>query len=320
MGDPDRGQSPKEAIPQFEEIRNIYLNSFKKIRSANPRDLKGFADVIASVRGDNAGIVPVFSTGLRTLRERNPGGRWSVEAVDQFADDFFLTRIAADLAMAQFLQMQRGKSMLEKVNPAEVVRVAATHVGQLCDQQFKKHPNVEITDVGGVDSRLTVPPQYLYYVLIEILKNSMRATMDMTDGNSMPRPLEVVICADDEQVVLAVRDRGGGIPLQALSKVWSYLYTTALSGKNAKPTPLAGFGVGLPLSRLYAKYLGARIELQSLPGFGTDVFITMKRVPFETAEVTPSDIGTMERFYEDFFSAADGSEREVLPSRSLRSI
>lgn len=227
--------------------------------------------------------------------------------IDQFADDFFLTRIAADLAMAQFLALQRGKSMLEKVNPAEVVRVAAAHVGQLCDQQFKAHPEVEIRDIGKQDSTLMVPPQYLYYVLIEILKNSMRATMDQK--HDPPRPLEVIICADEDRVVLAVRDRGGGIKLSALPKVWSYLYTTALKTKDDKPTPLAGFGVGLPLSRLYAKYLGAKIELQSLPGFGTDVFITLQRVPFATAEVTPSDIGSMERYYDDHFSAADGSER-----------
>lgn len=34
--------------------------------------------------------------------------------------------------------------------------------------------------------------------------------------------------------------------------------------------PLAGFGVGLPLSRVYAKYFGGDIMLKSMEGFGMD--------------------------------------------------
>lgn len=31
-----------------------------------------------------------------------------------------------------------------------------------------------------------------------------------------------------------------------------------------------GYGIGLPLSRLHAKYLGGTLDLVSLPGFGVD--------------------------------------------------
>ena len=39
---------------------------------------------------------------------------------------------------------------------------------------------------------------------------------------------------------------------------------------------IAGLGYGLPLSRLYVEYFGGRLDLVSLPGHGTDVFV---RVP-----------------------------------------
>ena len=34
--------------------------------------------------------------------------------------------------------------------------------------------------------------------------------------------------------------------------------------------PLAGFGLGLPLSRVYARYFGGDVLLKSMEGFGMD--------------------------------------------------
>jgi pyruvate dehydrogenase kinase 2/3/4 len=154
-----------------------------------------------------------------------------------------------------------------------------------------------------------LPPQYLYYVLVEIMKNSMQAMMKQRkEGrSSQGDTLRVVICNDEEKVVIAVRDKGGGIPFGEMAKIWSYLYTTALMDEDSKPTALAGYGVGLPLSRLYAKYLGSTIEMQSMPGYGTDVYLTISRSPFPSAELQPKDIEDLRSYYDDFFVNLEGS-------------
>ena len=54
---------------------------------------------------------------------------------------------------------------------------------------------------------------------------------------------------------MRISDQGGGIPRLVMPRLWSYTHTTAspLSPQlrySTKPLPMAGFGYGLPMSRL----------------------------------------------------------------------
>ena len=56
--------------------------------------------------------------------------------------------------------------------------------------------------------------------------------------------------------------------------VWTYMYTTVDRTPNLDPdfdksdfkAPMAGFGYGLPISRLYARYFGGDLKLISMEG------------------------------------------------------
>lgn len=58
------------------------------------------------------------------------------------------------------------------------------------------------------------------------------------------------------------------------------MYTTAPSPKESKAdihtVPLAGYGYGLPISRLYARYFHGDLVLVSCEGYGTDTVIYLK--------------------------------------------
>jgi len=43
-------------------------------------------------------------------------------------------------------------------------------------------------------------------------------------------------------------------------------------------SPMAGLGFGLPVSRLYAKYFGGDVEIQSMEGYGCDVYIRLDHI------------------------------------------
>ncbi|KAK6211837.1 hypothetical protein LQW54_005697 [Pestalotiopsis sp. IQ-011] len=94
-------------------------------------------------------------------------------------------------------------------------------------------------------------------------------------------------------VTIRIRDRGGGISPEVLPNVWSYSFTTfseedspaganpgdalsVISNANSGGGSIAGLGYGLPLSRAYAEYFGGGIAVQSLHGWGTDVYLRLK--------------------------------------------
>ncbi|KAJ4258700.1 hypothetical protein NW762_007784 [Fusarium torreyae] len=98
-------------------------------------------------------------------------------------------------------------------------------------------------------------------------------------------------------VTIRIRDRGGGIPPEVSPNIWSYSFTTfsddaddfpgdgngsdgltAISNANTGGSSIAGLGYGLPLSRAYAEYFGGGIAVQSLYGWGTDVYLRLKGV------------------------------------------
>jgi pyruvate dehydrogenase kinase 2/3/4 len=90
-----------------------------------------------------------------------------------------------------------------------------------------------------------------------------------------------------EEVTIKIRDEGGGIRRSGLQRIWTYLYTTAdsplldMDGDSASaggPVVLAGYGYGLPLSRLYARYFGGDLQVISMDGYGTDAYLHLNRL------------------------------------------
>uniref|UniRef100_A0A8C1UVI4 Protein-serine/threonine kinase n=1 Tax=Cyprinus carpio TaxID=7962 RepID=A0A8C1UVI4_CYPCA len=86
-----------------------------------------------------------------------------------------------------------------------------------------------------------------------------------------------------------VSDRGGGVPLRKIDRLFTYTYSTAPRPQmdTSRATPLAGFGYGLPISRLYARYFQGDLKLYSMEGFGTDAVIYIRALSTESIERLP---------------------------------
>lgn len=328
-----------EALPDWQNktsiahVREMYVASFKELRQMDPSQPAKFARHIAAIQERHA-RTHLLVGGFKQYVEVDELGE---EQINDWLDRFFALRISTNMLLSHYLEVARANSIVstsEKMEsdgdfiyrtsldpecePLKVAEYAAHVVRRLCQMHYGVAPGIVVKDCSS--KGFAFVPRYFFYILAELLKNSVRATVEMHLGvgwnadetgrppmlwreEALP-PVHVYVSNDDKGTCcVRVSDEGGGIPVDQLNHVWSYLYTTAepLDGpltresvldppelrrvnraaeerRSSTSSPLAGLGCGMPLCRLYATYLGGSIELQTLPRYGTDVFVYLKQL------------------------------------------
>lgn len=304
-------------MPSVQQVREWYVNSARELltfsRIDTSRDEVAFRRLIASIKARHSGTLYTMAKGVHELKlalfqsftdkeqvSRDAGGKRSVRSqafadlsdLHSFLDAFYMSRIGIRMLMSQHIALHEKEAgwvgcICETTSPAEVALAAIATARHMCLRQYGDAPDVELH--GHTDFSMPFVPSHLHHMLFEVIKNSMRAVMEFHGvDNDMP-PIKIVIAdgEDNEDVSIKISDEGGGIPRSSVSRIWSYLYTTAdaeaferLEAPNdfGGDSPLAGLGYGLPISRLFARYFGGDLQVISMEGFGTDAYLHLKRV------------------------------------------
>lgn len=155
--------------------------------------------------------------------------------------------------------------------------------GDIAAQQQPQHKKRHKTN------NFTYVPHHLHYMVGELLKNACRATVKqhIENGSSGPiPPIKIVIVKGAEDVTIKIADRGGGIPRSQMSEIWKFAHSTSAKDEVENETDFgvneitgaAIRGFGLPLARIYARYLGGELTLKSLEGHGLDAYLHLPRL------------------------------------------
>eukprot|EP00927_Polykrikos_kofoidii_P042405 TRINITY_DN36328_c0_g1_i1.p1 TRINITY_DN36328_c0_g1~~TRINITY_DN36328_c0_g1_i1.p1 ORF type:complete len:409 (-),score=39.14 TRINITY_DN36328_c0_g1_i1:68-1294(-) len=285
-----------EEIKNWEEDENLkdlhsrYWTSFQEMRMASvDGNLADFTTTVRQLKVRQKEVLPLLRKTIQQNRSLSSGGKdehfWNT-----WLDHFLRSRVSTEMLTSQYLaiinQVDKGQDVLTGIvdpacNPAAICERAVMAAKHLAFTHENFTPKVEVEVRSKISTSFSYIPIYLHYILLEVLKNSCmamarRTTSGADDGEN---PLQVVISSDDQRVAVRISDQGGGIPFEVGDRVWKFNYSGWSEGNpNSEATNLSGFGLGLPLARLYAQYLGGNLSLVSLPEYGVDTYLLLPRI------------------------------------------
>ncbi|XP_055818508.1 pyruvate dehydrogenase (acetyl-transferring) kinase, mitochondrial isoform X2 [Solanum dulcamara] len=286
--------------PAVLKVRDWYLDSFRDLRSfpdiKDQTDELEFTRMINLVKVRHNNVVPMMALGVQQLKkDLDPKIDYKdLDEIHQFLDRFYMSRIGIRMLIGQHVALHDPNPPPDcvgyihtKMSPLEVARTASEDARSICLREYGSAPNVNIYG----DPNFTFPyvPTHLHLMVFELVKNSLRAVEErFVDSDKVAPPIRIIVADGLEDVTIKVSDEGGGIPRSGLPKIFTYLYSTARNPLDehsdlettdvATVSTLAGYGYGLPISRLYARYFGGDLQIISMEGYGTDAYLHLSRL------------------------------------------
>uniref|UniRef100_A0A8C4DQ73 Protein-serine/threonine kinase n=1 Tax=Dicentrarchus labrax TaxID=13489 RepID=A0A8C4DQ73_DICLA len=306
------------ATPSVHLVQSWYIQSLMEILEfldKNPDDqsvLETFVEVLEDIRNRHNEVVPTMAQGI--IEYKDAFGQHDTVTdhnIQYFLDRFYTSRISIRMLINQHTLVFNGN-----INPAhpntigcidskcdvtEVARDAYESAKLLCEQYYLGAPELEES------IHISYIPSHLYHMLFELFKNAMRATIETHEASRTLPPIKVMVALGGEDLSIKMSDRGGGVPFRKTERLFSYMYSTAPrpSIGDRHRAPLAGFGYGLPISRLYARYFQGDLQLYSMEGYGTDAVIQLKALSTDSVERLPVFNKTALRHYKLSLEADD---------------
>jgi two-component system OmpR family sensor kinase len=235
-----------ERVRIEEQMRRFVADAGHELRTPLTV-ISGFVDVLA--RGGHADP-EISERALRTLRTETNRMRRLVEKL---------------MALARLERPERATT--ETVDVAAIARDAAAEMGAA------RHRDVGVR-VSAPSARVLGDPGELHEAIGNLVDNALKY------GGGTPVTVEVSAAGDE--VLIAVRDGGPGIPERERAHVFERFFR----GQDALTTD--GTGLGLAIVERAAARAGGSVNLQTTPATGTTFTIAL---PAHTRrEPTPTEL------------------------------
>mmetsp|Transcript_15403 Transcript_15403/g.13938 ORF Transcript_15403/g.13938 Transcript_15403/m.13938 type:complete len:409 (-) Transcript_15403:998-2224(-) len=285
-------------------ICSWYKSSFTQIRSCpvpiNKELEQKFAHMIESIAERHSATLITMAKGAHEIKHKYQCqyNFYDENDIQKRLDSFYFNRIGLNTLIGHYLALRNGprdNDMIGLISleacPYDIISQAINAANYMCTRQHGDAP--EVTIYGNPEFKFAYFPSHFRYIILELLKNSMRATVETHGIDNMPA-IRVIIAEGKEDLIVKVSDEGGGIRRSNMNRIWSYLFTTAdpsilenmLIDSNPRDfdtaSPLAGLGYGLPIARNYARYFGGDLTVMSMEGYGTDSFIYLPKLSDQT--------------------------------------
>jgi len=282
--------------PTILAVHELYIRAFYLISEHEPvLDLeseKRFSQMLRRLLDAHKDVVTQLAEGFRECRKYIE----NEEMITYFLDDTLTSRLGMRILVEHHLELHDEKPnhigiINTTMRPKDLIEKWCLAVKSLSEHKYSRSPDFKLN--GHLNCSFPYIETALDYIIPELLKNSVRATVESHIDSACLPPITITIANNARDFVIRISDRGGGMPEEMVSKILKYHYSTVnespeddrLDGglfgsmmRNDYSSPMAGFGFGLPTSRAYAEYLSGSLTIVSMHGTGTDIYLRLKHI------------------------------------------
>jgi signal transduction histidine kinase/CHASE3 domain sensor protein len=232
-----------ETLKRANKVKTEFLASMSHELRTPLSAILGFADLLTTSPKENL----------------SPRARESLERIKRNGEHLLsLINDVLDLAKAE-----AGRIDL-RIAPVDLPNLCRESLAEV--ESLRAGTEVKLTaEVGEVPVELVTDAQRVRQILLNLLSNALK----FTERGEVVLSLGVAA----HEVRLAVKDTGRGIPASAISELFQEFHQ--LDTGEGKRYP--GTGIGLALSRRFARALGGEIEVRSREGEGSTFTLVLPR-------------------------------------------
>uniref|UniRef100_A0A4W4FJB5 Protein-serine/threonine kinase n=1 Tax=Electrophorus electricus TaxID=8005 RepID=A0A4W4FJB5_ELEEL len=297
--------------PSVQLVQSWYVQSLIELleylgkRPDDQKVLQEFVEALVIIRNRHNDVVATMAQGVMEYKDAFGQDPVTSQNIQYFLDRFYMSRISIRMLINQHTlifdhaSQPTHPSTIGCIDPhcdvTEVIRDAYECAKMLCEQYYLGSPELELREINANDKsqpiHISYVPSHLYHLLFELFK-VRKVSFDMLK-------IQVEGGWGGEANLIKMSDRGGGVPFRKIDRLFSYTYSTAPTPtmSDQHRAPLAGFGYGLPISRLYARYFQGDLHLYPMEDYGTDAVIHMKALSTDSVEKLPVFNKTALRHY-----------------------
>ena len=221
-------------------IKNLYIDSSSKLigldRIKNNNELLQFKDILKNIKKRHSNVADKLSTDLIHIREELDKNR--KKTIDSFLNTFYNSRIGIRILIGQFVSnCEENDGIFKPCYPYKILKTAIEDIDVMTKDLFDKPINIHVHGSNGTsvdssediisDYNFLYIPSFVYYILFEILKNSVEATY-----KNQKDDINIYMSEGTDDVIVKISDSGGGMSKEKLPEIFSESFATKCFTEN----------------------------------------------------------------------------------------
>ncbi|CAB4034678.1 3-methyl-2-oxobutanoate dehydrogenase [lipoamide] kinase, mitochondrial, partial [Paramuricea clavata] len=191
--------------PDISDTYELYIRAFDHLsRQPKIKDLESerkYSKMVKTLLNDHRHVVTSLARGFKECKHQVAYG-----TIHSFLDKTLKSRLGMRLLAEHHIGLREEKSdvvgvIVTDLRLKTVIERTADFVKQVCEHHYGVCPEIVID--GHTDASFSYIPAPLEYILLELLKNAMRSTVEFHsdkytfESTSMPS-IKITICSNDK--------------------------------------------------------------------------------------------------------------------------